>query len=155
MKLTVKLIGIAMVLFVCAILLVTSLNTQSTAYLQSNAQIKVCVVDLEGKPVHNAKVGIVGDSIQFYTDNNGNSPLVDLSTRQNAYNPEITQWYTINLQISKSGYVDAFVLNCVVYVANVRNVTVRVYSKDSSDLPFVCYVESPPNDYLQGLIDQK
>ena len=80
---------------------------------------------------------------------------MDLPKRNNVYDKNVTQWYTINLQISKAGLVDTFVLNCVVYQGGERSVTVRVYPADQSDLPYVCYVESPPNDYLESLIGQK
>ena len=83
MKVAVKLIGICIVLIVCTVLIVTSVQSKSTSYQQTNARIRVCVVDLDGNAVHNAKVRVMGSSLQFFTDNNGFSPLMDLPKRNN------------------------------------------------------------------------
>lgn len=140
---------------VCVLLVLSHVDNFVYAQHQGGAKVKVCVVDLSGNPVHNAKVKVVGTSVQFNTDNNGFSPLIELPVFTNVYDSAINQWYTINLQVKKQGYVDAFVINCVVYIDDVRNLTVRVYPSDSSNLPYVCYVESPPSEYLVGLTHQK
>lgn len=103
--------------------------------------------------VHNAKIKVQGQT--FYTDNNGLSPSVQLSSLTNSYDGNITNWYTVNVVVEKEGFVPAVLFNCVVYSGSTRKLTVRLYASDSSDLPFVSYVESPPDDFVQQLIKQK
>ena len=155
MKLTWKSFLVVTAVLICALLVLTHVDNSVSAQHQSGAKIKVNVVDLDGNPVHNAVVKVLGTSVQFNTDNKGLSPLMELPVETNVYDSTIDQWYTVNLQVQKQGYVDAFVLNCVVYLHQNRNVTVRVYPVDGSNLPYVCYVESPPNKYLESLIVQK
>lgn len=155
MKLTWKNFLIATAILICVLLVLTNVDKTASATQQSGAKIKVCVVDLQGNPVHNAMVKVVGTNLRFNTDNKGLSPLMDLPVFTNVYDATIDQWYTINLQVQKQGYVDTFVLNCVVYLQQNRNLTIRLYPVDSSNLPYVCYVESPPDEYLEGLLTQK
>ena len=154
MKCGYKLVGI-LIVFILTVVVLVGVTYDTQPVQQSNTKIRVCVVDLDGQPIHNAKVNVLSGSLKFNTDNNGLSPVIDLPTLSNVYDSKISQWYTVNLQISKVGYVDTFVLNCVVYVSQTRSLTVRVYPSDASNLPYVCYVESPPNDYFKSLITQK
>ncbi len=117
---------------------------------EESTKIRVTVVDLFDKPVHNAEV-CIGDLV-FLTDNKGLSPTIELVDLQNAYDATISSWYTVTVVAKKDGFVPAVVVNCVVYHAQTRWLTIKLYQKDESDLPFVCYVESPPNDYLQNLV---
>ncbi len=119
----------------------------------NNTAIKVNVVDLDNLPVHNAKIK-VGELV-FYTDNNGNSPLIQLENLQNAYNVNIDSWHTTTVVITKQGFVPTVVVNCIVFDKQSRKLTVKIYPQDQSELPYVCYVESPPDEYVQELISQE
>ena len=155
MKLTFKNVAV-----VTAVLIVTLVVLSSVTYLpsgsinQTKPMLKVNVVDLDGNPVHNATVSVIGTDIAFNTDNKGVSPLMELPVTTNLYDPNVTSWYCVNLRIAKGGFVDTFVFNCVVYQDSLRTLTVKIYPQDASNLPYVCYVESPPNQYLDGLISQ-
>jgi len=153
MKLFGKAMAVAVSMVVCVVLVLSQVYTPSVQQ-HSGARIKICVVDLDGNPVHNAKVKVVGCNLVFNTDNNGLSPSIDLPKLTNVYDAKIDQWYTVNLHVQKSGYVDTFVLNCVVYLQQNRNLTVKIYPTDDSHLPYVCYVESPPSEYLESLMSQ-
>ncbi len=155
MKITWKSFLVVTAVLICVVLALSHVDNAVLSQHQSGAKIRVHVVDLQGVDVHNAVVKILGTSVQFNTDNNGLSPLIELPTFTNVYDSTIDQWYTVNLQVQKQGYVDAFVLNCVVYMQQDRIVTVRVYPVDDSNLPYVCYVESPPDEYLHSLIAPK
>lgn len=114
--------------------------------------LRVAVVDLNEQPVHDATISVC--NLKFLTDNKGLSPLIELPTVVNKYDSAITDWFAVNVVVIKDGYVPTVVTNCIVYCAETRRLTVKVFSNDGSDLPFVCYVESPPNDYLKSLIEQ-
>lgn len=116
----------------------------------SNTYIKIAVVDLDGAPVHNAKVTVGG--VSFYTDNKGLSPSIELTTLTNCYDSAITEWGTVTVMVEKDGYVPTFVFNCVVYNGQTRKLTVKTYTQDGSELPYVSYVETPPDGYVQGLL---
>ena len=116
----------------------------------ANTYIKIAVVDLGGIPVHNAKV-TVGE-LSFYTDNKGLSPSIELTALCNSYDATITEWGTVTVKIEKDGYVPTFVFNCVVYNEQTRKLTVKIFAQDSSELPYVTYVESPPDGYIQGIL---
>ena len=122
----------------------------NVAVAVSNTYIKIAVVDLDGAPVHNAKV-TVGE-VSFYTDNKGLSPSIELATLSNSYDAAITEWGTVTVKVEKDGLVPTFVFNCVVYNGQTRKLTVKTYAQDASELPYVCYVESPPDGYVQNLL---
>ncbi len=111
--------------------------------------LRVSVVDLDGAPVHNAVVTVGEQS--FFTDNRGMSPNIALGQLSNCYDSAVTEWGTVNLSVSKQGYTPAFVFHCVVYRSQMRTLTVRLYPLDDSELPYVCYVESPPDSYMRQL----
>ncbi len=117
----------------------------------TNTAIKICVVDLDNNPVHNAKVTVGGNS--FFSDNNGNSPTIQLENLDNCYDKNITDWYTSTIIVQKEGYTPTVVLNCVIFDSQTRKLTVKIYPLDGSNLPYVCYVETPPDDYLKTLVE--
>lgn len=116
----------------------------------SDTYLRVTVMDLGGNPVHNAQVTV--DGATFLSDNKGLSPSILLTDLRNVYDSSVTQWHTVNVIVKKDGYVPAVVLNCVVYQGQTRRLMVKIYPDDGSDLPYVCYVESPPHEYLEQLI---
>ena len=116
----------------------------------SKTAIKVTVVDLDNNPVHNAVVNVDGKT--FFCDNNGNSPLIELDNLTNCYDKNLTTWHTQTVVVTKDGFVPTVVLNCVVFDKETRKLTVKIYPNDQSNLPYVCYVETPLADYLEGLV---
>lgn len=115
--------------------------------------VRVSVTDLQGMPVHNARVTVLGQT--FCTDNNGRSPLIDVSDAGNVYDASATTWKTVTAVVCCEGYVAAVALNYAVRCGETRNMTVKAYAVDASDLPYVCYVEAPPAEYMQQLIGEK
>lgn len=114
--------------------------------------IRVTVVDVsDNSAVHNATVDI-GGTTQFYTDNNGLSPTIQVPVTDNIYDDAITEWYCVNIVVSKEGYASTIVVACVVNVGQLREITVYMYDYQDT-LPYVCYVESPPDSYLSALIN--
>lgn len=151
-KANLKNIAISLVILSVVIVLLTVIDgTRGITVSQSDTYLRVTVVDLQDNPIHNAKISIGTEG--YYTDNNGLSPAIKLVSPQNSYDSAITKWHTVNVTVQKEGYVAAVVINCVVYDAQTRRLTVRIYPNDSSNLPYVCYVESPPNEYVQQLLD--
>ncbi len=115
----------------------------------SKTAIKVTVVDLNNNPVHNAVVTVDGNT--FFCDNNGNSPAIEIASLSNCYDQNISSWHTTTVIVTKEGYVPTVVLNCVIFDKETRKLTVKIYAVDESRLPYVCYVETPPDDYLKQL----
>lgn len=153
MKATFKNISIALsLLLVVLVILISVDNAASLAAVSAKTQIKVTVVDLEGKPVHNANVTVQGQS--FKTDNKGASPSIELKTLKNCYDANVTEWGTETVTVTCKNYVTAVTFNCVVYFGQTRKLTVKIYPKDASDLPYVSYVESPPDEYVKELLAQ-
>lgn len=139
------------VLFVTLVFFAIFDEVSAVNVSESVTYLRVTVVDLNDKPVHGAEIG-VGD-VEFFTDNKGLSPTISLPFETNSYDSSITEWFTVNVVVTKEGYVPTVVVNCVVYDNQTRQLKVKVYPSDESDLPYVCYVESPPNDYLKSLIE--
>ena len=154
MKSTLKSVAIVAIIIGLVVAVFVAVDNASVATNQdSKTYVRVKVVDLQNNPVHNAQVTVCGQT--FFTDNNGNSPLIELSLLTNSYDNSITSWHTTNVVVTANGYVPATVFNCVAYHLQTRNLTVKIYPTDSSNLPFVCYVESPPTEYIQGLVGGK
>ena len=112
--------------------------------------VRVTVLDLYGNVVPDAEVKVYDES--FLTDGNGASSSIKIAKLINSYDDSITEWYTVNLVIIKDGYVPTVMFNCIVYRGKTRNISVKIYPEDASDLPYVSYVESPPDDYVREII---
>lgn len=150
-KANLKNIAISLALLSLVIVILAAVDSAiNLDVAQSETYLRVTVVDLSDSPVHNAQISVAGE--RFYTDNKGLSPNIQLVSPENSYNGDITEWYTVNVVVVKEGFVPAVVVNCVVYDKQTRRLTVKIYPKDNSELPYVCYVESPPNDFLEQLI---
>ena len=143
-------VALAILLVVVGVLMAVDANS-NMAVAVANTYIKVAVVELDGAPVHNAKV-TVGE-VTFFTDNKGLSPSIELATLSNSYDASITEWGTVTVIVEKDGYAPTFVFNCVVYNSQTRKLTVKIYTRDGSELPYVSYVETPPDGYVQELLN--
>lgn len=151
MKATFKSVAIALgllaVVMVCLVV-VDGVRAKETA--TGVTSLRVTAVDLDGMPIHNAEVRVCDDS--YFCDNKGRSPQIVPTQLHNSYNEAITDWFTLHVVVCADGYVPSVIINCVVYVGQSREVTVKLYPVDGSELPYVTYVESPPSDYLEKLI---
>ena len=151
MKATLKGVAIALSILAMVIVVLSAVDAaNNVTVLATDTYVKVAVVDLNDAPVHNAKITIGQQS--FFTDNKGFSPSMELTQIVNCYDSAITEWGTVTVIIEKDGYTPTFVFNCVVYAGQTRKLTVKVYPEDASELPYVSYVESPPDGYIKGLI---
>lgn len=151
MKATFKSIAIALSILVVVMVVLAVVDTRTdTTVSRSETCVKITVVDLDGAPIHNAQITVDGQI--FYTDNKGFSPSIQIANLSNCYDATITDWGTVTVVVQKQGYTPTFVLNSVVYSGQTRKLTVKVYPLDSSDLPYVSYVESPPDNYLKSLL---
>lgn len=151
MKATLKGVAIALSILAMVIVILSAVDKANDLTVSAtDTTIKIAVVDLNDEPVHNAKITLCGQS--FYTDNKGLSPLIELTQYTNCYDSSIMEWGTVTVVIEKDGYSPTFVFNCVVYSGQTRKLTVKVYPQDSSELPYVSYVESPPDDYVKSLL---
>lgn len=153
MKATFKNIAVALSLLAMVMCILFAVDKASdVAAVSAKTFVKVTVVDESGQPVHNAQVTVNGQS--FFTDNKGLSPNIEAVGLTNCYDADISQWHTTNVIVKKDGYVPSIVFNCVVYHAETRRLTVKIYRQDASELPCVTYVESPPDDYVKSLLNQ-
>ena len=150
MRVTVKNFIVSMCVMVALLVFVQILDNSLSVSASQGQSIRVIVTDINDRAVHNALVTVESHG-GFYTDNNGYSPVIRLDGVENSYYKSITDWYTVTVTVSIEGYVDTVVLNCVVYAQQTRTLNVRIYPVDSSELSVVCYVESPPDSYLQSL----
>ena len=150
MRVTVKNFIVSMCVMVALLVFVQILDNSLSVSASQGQSIRIIVTDINDRAVHNALVTVESHS-GFYTDNNGYSPVIRLDGVENSYDKSITDWYTVTVTVSIEGYVDTVVLNCVVYAQQTRTLNVRIYPVDSSELSVVCYVESPPDSYLQSL----
>ena len=150
MRVTVKNFVVSLCLMVGLLIFVGFLDDSMSVSANQQPSIRVIVTDINDNVVHNAFV-TVGNSGGFYTDDKGYSPVIRIDNPVNCHDNSITDWYTATVTVRAEGYVDTVVVNCVLYSNETRVLTVRIYPKDSSDLPVVCYVESPPESYLKDL----
>ena len=154
MKTTLKNVVISLViLFMVFVILVAIDKANDVQVIANKTAIKVTVVDLNNNPVHNAIIAV--DGKKFFCDNNGNSPVIELENLSNCYDENLSTWYTKTVVITKDGYVPTVVLNCVVFSKETRKLTVKIYPIDESNLPYVCYVETPPSNYIEQLTKTK
>ncbi len=153
MKATFKSVAIALSVLAIVIVILTAVDGSITSDVSAKkTYIKVCVVDLEGNPVHNARVTVLKNT--FNTDNKGLSPSIEITAPSNCYDADITDWHTITVSVQKTDYVSAVVFNCIVYDGQTRKLTVKIYPADGSDLPYTVYVESPPDSFVKNVLGQ-
>lgn len=154
MKATFKSIAIALSILAVVLVVLTAVDAYNdTTVSTTETHIKITVVDLNGIPVHNAQITVCGQT--FYTDNKGLSPAIQIVNLNNCYDESITEWGTVTVVVQKDGYTPAFVLNSVVYTGQTRKLIAKIYPLDSSELPYVSYVESPPDNYLKSLLNSE
>ena len=152
-KTTTKSVAIALtVLAVVVSALVLADGLASKGTVANVTALRVSVVDLDGAPIHNAKVTVSKQS--FFCDNKGRSPQIVPDKLVNAYDGAVADWYTVTVAVQADDFVPSVVFNCVVYLGQTRQLTVRMYPDDGSDLPVVTYVESPPSDYVKHILDE-
>ena len=150
-KTTLKSVAVAPSFLAATLLILTAVDgAMDIAASAKDTYLKVTVVDLDGLPVHNAKV-MIGDQ-HFFTDNKGMSPSVQLNALSNCYDDAIADWGTVTVAVTCDGYTPSFVFNCIVYRSSTRRLTVKMYPSDGSELPYVSYVEAPPDDYIKSLL---
>lgn len=152
MKATLKNVTIALSILAVVVSVLLVYDAVALPASGKATYLRVTVVDLGGNPVHNAKVTM--QNMCFLTDNKGRSPAFDASSLTNIYDETLSEWKTATIAVSCEGYVPAVALNCIVQTGQTRNVTVKLYRADDSDLPVVCYVESPPDAYLQSMFEK-
>ena len=150
-KVTFKNIAVSMIILCLVVVILTSIDRATDVVApQADTLLRVTVLDLDNQPVNNAQITVEGES--YFTDSKGLSSTIQLRSLNNCYDSNISDWYTVNVRVQGNGYVPAMVFNCVVYNGQTRRLTVRLYKKDASNLPYVCYVESPPSDYVKSLL---
>ena len=153
MKATFKSIAIALGLLAIVIVALAAFDgVASKRAVAGVTAVRVTVVDLDGVPIHNAKVTVGSQS--YFCDNKGRSPQIVPDKLVNSYDGSIDDWYTVSVVVRADDYVPSVVFNCVVYVGQTRQLTVRMYTIDGSDLPVVTYVESPPDDYVSHILEE-
>lgn len=152
MKATFKSVAVALSILAMVVVTLLIVDANRTMDVSTNkTYLRVTVVDLNNNPVHNAKVTVRGNT--FNTDNKGLSPSIELNKLTNSYDSSITDWKTATVTVQCDGYVTAVSFNCVIYVGQTRKLTVKLYPVDDSDLPYTVYVESPPSNYVENVID--
>lgn len=151
MKATFKNICVALSLLAMVMVVLLAIDkASSVAVAAPKTYVKVTVIDLDGKPVHKAKVSVGNQT--FFTDNKGLSSSIELTDLTNCYDSAITEWHTATVIVTAEGYVPSIVFNCVLYDGQTRKLTVKAYPVDSSELSHVSYVESPPDEYVKSLL---
>ncbi len=155
MKATVKNLIISVVMLSMILVILSAVDAANHVGVTAEGQTKlrVQVLDLDGQAVHNAKVTVAETGASFNTDNKGMSPQIEVGELINSYDKNISDWFCVTVKIEKDGFVDTVIFNCVLYSGQVRNLTVKTYKQDDSSLPYVCYVESPPDSYIKGLFE--
>lgn len=152
MKATFRNIAFALVILaaVLSVLAVVDRNNEQVQTTKSDTYVRLTVMDLDGNPVQNAQVTVCGQT--FFTDNKGLSPSIKITELENAFDRNVTDWHTVDVVIKKEGYVPTVMFNCVVYHNQTRKISVKIYPADASDLPYVSYVENPPDEYVKEII---
>lgn len=143
---------VTLVAIVVGISFVDNNNSQGVT-VGTGTALKVYVVDSDGKPLHNAVVNV--GEMSFYTDNMGYSPSIDIPQTPNIYDNSISNWFTVNVTVSKGGYITTIVVQCVLNTNSTRQLTIHMIAEDSTSPPYVCYVESPPDSYLMSLLNNQ
>lgn len=141
-------IAIAVLFVVVAVLYIVGGPTVTVG--KKPTQLRVYVVDTDGVPVIDARVCV--DGVVVNSDVTGTANIVPKQL-SNRYDDKINEWFTADVVVVKDGFVPTVVVGCVMYTEQTRKLTVRIYAKDSSELPVVTYVESPPPQYLDSLIN--
>ncbi len=138
-------------------------NIYSTAqYLLGSpaptAKVRFKVVDvLTRLPVCGACVCIPEGEIYTYTDDKGNTPLIEVPViaDRSFDNIHKRDFGLITVIIYKENYVDHIMMNITVREKEVRQgITVALFPRQESSPPFVSVVETPDDKWIKELIDK-
>ena len=143
------------------VLIFTNLYTTVILINETNikqAKVRFTVVDIENNnSIYKACVCIPEANVYYYTDNNGNTPLIEIPVIYNSYYDNLCcrDFGEISVIVYKEGYVDFIMLNLVVKENQTRdNIKLLMYKKDAYSPNYTSIVETPDNDWIQNLIDK-
>lgn len=152
MKSNWKVILIASVLLVNIVLGFMLIDSNVTGGKVTQATtLKVVVVDENNQKVEGATVAVLQTNLKFETNNLGQTKSIEVPTVPNWYDSKIKSWFCVNVAITHPNYVDTLVVGCVLTEGKLRILQVKVFEVDDSGLPYVSYVESPPDSYLKDI----
>lgn len=128
-----------------------AVNNQTQNYQSTGtASLVVEVVDFNNQPIDNAIINVIDTNSTTTSGTDGTTPSIFLSQI-----PFLDKgWYGLTVTVKRSGYVDTVIYGCVILPNQTRTLKVRMYNDDGT-LPFVCYVECPPNDYIDKILGNR
>ena len=121
---------------------------------ESVSSLKVQVKTLNGSYLKDAKVTVIETGKSYYTDKYGYTPVMQVPFNENALtNTFEGDFAFITIVVSKTGYIDYILFNCVVYRDRMRNgPVITMFSKQESGADFIGTVEIPPDDWTKEFL---
>ena len=124
----------------------------------STAQITAAVVTKDvpsTEDVVDAKVTVIETGKSYYTDKYGYTPVMQVPFNENALtNTFEGDFAFITIVVSKTGYIDYILFNCIVYRDRMRNgPLITMFSKQESGADFIGTVEIPPDDWTKEFLE--
>lgn len=122
------------------------------------AQVKFIVADFsDNAPVSFARVCIPEINASFFTDNSGNTPLIEVPVMPDAFYDGICKrnFGEITVIVYKEGYADYILCNLCIRENDIREgIKLLIYKKDNFMPDFTPIVETPDVKWLKELIEK-
>lgn len=150
-----KRLSLYIAFFTIILLLILNITAASKAAVISlpiyKTSIRIKVIDTNNKAIKNAKVTILDDNIFFYSDNNGLTPIIEVTFNINRLDNN-ANWSTISIFITKDGYASTLLYDCIIYKDRMRDgPTITMLTTNQTQSSVVTIVESPPDEWVNNL----
>ena len=122
-------------------------------------QVRFRVRDaVTGKPLTHAVVCVLEQGDTFYTDNNGNSPIIDVPVvPDNRYDQFVKKEFgEVTVLVRYEGYIDYILLNYIVRENHSRGITdIHIFPRTAEDdLDYMTIVETPDDAWIRQILDK-
>lgn len=147
-------------IFLLILTLILTNAYSASVYLQAQpvqtASVRLIVVDgRENTPIHNACVCIPEAGAYFYTDNNGNTPLIEVPVIPDSNYDGIVKrdFGEVTALVYKDGYIDYILLNLAVKQNETRQgIKIMMYKTEEDSPQYISIVETPDGGWIEQII---
>lgn len=119
-----------------------------------STSLQITVKDLRGNTIEGATVTIVENGASCKTGADGKTPVISVPFVDTPLTSEVDGGFSfVTVVVSKQGYVDYILYNCLVYRDRTRNgPSITMFGVTETSSPFVSTVEVPPEEWTKEFL---
>lgn len=120
------------------------------------SSLKVKITNLRGAALSDATVTVVESGKSYTTDQKGFTPVMQVPFTKTALTETVDGDFSfVTLVVSKSGYIDYILYNCLVYKERMRDgPQITLFNTLESSAPYISTVEIPPDNWTKEFLNK-